>query len=67
MSSDYIDGELDDASVLQVDEHLEKCGLCRAFFNTLKATVGLLSNQKQEKAPESLKEAIRKELRSHEH
>ena len=67
MSSDYIDGELDDASTLRVDDHLDKCGLCRVFFNTLRATVGLLSIQKQEKAPESLKESIRKELRSHEH
>ena len=62
LSSDYIDEELDPEYRERVKAHLEWCKLCRAFINTLRATVGLLSSSEPPQPPPSLKERIRASL-----
>ena len=44
LASDYIDGELDEKAAEKVTVHLDKCHLCKAFFNTLRATISLLGS-----------------------
>jgi anti-sigma factor RsiW len=63
LSSDYIDGELDEEQVDRVKAHLDKCHLCDAFFNTLRATVSLLANAKRAGAPHSFRERLLERLR----
>ena len=46
MSSDYIDNDLDEEQARRVKAHLDKCHLCAAFFNTLRATINLLGSAK---------------------
>ena len=63
LSSDYIDGELPEATARKVTDHLEWCPPCQSFFETLKATVGLLGSLKAREAPESFKKDLREKLR----
>ncbi len=62
LSSDYIDDDLDETERKRIMEHLEKCGLCMAFINTLKATVGLLGSSDTPEPPSTLKDRIRSNL-----
>jgi predicted anti-sigma-YlaC factor YlaD len=62
LSSDFIDDELDEVERKRIMEHLEKCGLCMAFINTLRATVALLSSSDTPKPPPTLKDRIRSNL-----
>ena len=59
MSSDYIDGELDSESTGVVTSHLEKCGPCMAFVNTMRATVNMLRAAAKHPTPESLRQRLR--------
>ena len=63
LASDYIDGEVDDDTAAKVEDHLERCGLCQSFFNTLKATIGLLRSSERHEAPDSLPDRIREQVR----
>lgn len=62
LSSAFIDDELDEEELDRVTKHLERCGLCRAFINTLRATVGLLSSTDTPEPPPQLKDRIRSSL-----
>ncbi len=62
MSSDYIDGELSEASVATVNGHILKCGPCNSFLNTLRATVGLLRSTPKEEPPSDFKQRLRDRL-----
>ena len=62
-ASDYIDGELDNEAAEKVTVHLDKCHLCRAFFDTLRATIGLLGSAKGPGAPPSFRERLIQRLR----
>ena len=62
LSSDYIDGELDQETDDKVRSHLEWCALCQAFINTLKATVALLGSSDTPEPPASLAERIHERL-----
>jgi len=42
LSSDYIDGELDEVMVEKVRIHMGWCAPCNAFVSTLRATVKLI-------------------------
>ena len=55
LSSDYVDTDLDKASMSRVDDHLGRCRFCRAFVDTLRATVNLLRSTPKSTAPESLR------------
>ena len=67
LSSDYIDNELDPKERDRVRAHLEWCGLCLAFINTLRATVSLLGSSEPPKPPPNLKDRIRANLSQDHH
>ena len=62
LSSDYIDEELDQATAGTVSFHLDRCGPCNAFINTLRATVRLLQGMPKGKAPDDLRQRVRDKL-----
>ena len=62
LSSDYIDDDMAEEERNRVRKHLERCGLCMAFINTLRATVGLLSSTDTPEPPSTLKDLIRSSL-----
>ena len=63
LSSDYIDGELDKATVGRLKSHLEKCGPCNAFVNTLRATVRFLGAAPKRKPPSDFRRRIQEKVR----
>ena len=62
LSSDYIDGDLDQPHAVRIGFHLDKCGPCRAFMNTLRATVALLRSTSAKKAPPGFSAKVRESL-----
>lgn len=62
LSSDYIDGELEEAVAVSLKGHLERCRPCQAFINTLRTTVELLKATPRRPAPESFRERLRARL-----
>jgi anti-sigma factor RsiW len=62
LSSDFIDDELDEDERDRMRKHLQWCGLCMAFINTLRATVGLLRSTDTSEPPSALKDRIRSSL-----
>ena len=62
VSSDYIDGELDERKTGRVKSHLDGCAPCNAFIRTLRATVNLLRSTPKQKAPEGFRSRIRESL-----
>ena len=59
LSSDYVDGDLGDEAAKRVKSHLDMCGPCKAFMNTMRATVEILRSATRHKAPSSLRERLR--------
>ena len=51
--SAYIDRQVSEVEVSQVEEHLAGCGECRLELDTLRATVGLLKNLPELEVPRS--------------
>ena len=64
LSSDYIDGDLEAAAADRVKGHLEWCGPCNAFVNTLRSTVNLLRATPRNKAPDDFRERVREKLKA---
>lgn len=62
--SDYLNGELDPQEKKEVDEHLRDCPPCEAFLKTLRRTVELAKEFKQEEIPEELRSRLQKFLKS---
>ena len=62
-SSDFIDGDMRRGERARIAAHLEKCAPCRAFVNTLRATVALLRSAPAPEPPEGFKRRIRDSLR----
>ena len=62
LSSDFIDDDMDEKERDRMIKHLEWCGLCLAFINTLRATVGLLGATDAPEPPPALKDRIRSNL-----
>ena len=63
VASDYIDDDLEPGTREKVRAHLERCGLCHSFFNTLRATIGLLRSSESHEPPPSFLERLRARLR----
>ena len=59
LMSDYLDGSIHDADRARVDEHLQKCPRCRAYFATLRAATQAVRDLPHQKAPESLRQRLR--------
>ena len=63
LSSDYLDGNLSPTKLTAVQNHLSKCGPCRAFVDTLASTVGILSRFPQVTLPSSFKQSLMDKIR----
>lgn len=63
LSSDYIDQELDTRTEDRVRGHLERCGPCRSFVRTLRATVDLLRHTPRQEPPQGFVDRVRSRLR----
>ena len=63
LASEYIDGELAAETADNIKEHLGLCPPCQSFFETLKATVGLLRSSEKRNAPASFKERVLERLK----
>ena len=61
-SSDFIDGDVGGRERARIAFHLERCGPCRSFINTLRATVNLLRSTPASEPPEGFKQRIRDSL-----
>ena len=62
LSSDYIDGELDPAVSERVKGHLDWCGPCSSFVNTLRATIGMLRASPKREVPDDFRAGVRERL-----
>ena len=58
-SSDYLDDEVKESVRARIAAHLGQCGPCRAFVETLKATIALLGSFEPQQAPPSLRGYVR--------
>ena len=58
LASDYLADDLPARKRSGVQDHISRCGPCRAFVDTLAATIGLLTQMPKVTAPASLKQAI---------
>ena len=65
VSSDFIDGDVSDKQKARITFHLERCGPCTAFVNTLKATVELLRSAPGAELPAGFKQRIKDRLDDH--
>ena len=63
LASDYVDDDVEPALGRRIRAHLEKCGPCLSFFNTLRATVGLLRNMESRPAPPEFADRVKARLR----
>jgi predicted anti-sigma-YlaC factor YlaD len=61
-SSDYIDEDLGERQRARIDSHLEKCPLCRAFINTMLATVNLLKSAFESEPPEGFQQRVKERI-----
>ena len=64
LSSEYLDGELEAGPAEMVERHAGVCPPCRAFLNTLRATVSMLGSMTQAEAPQAFRERLREAVRS---
>ena len=69
--SEYLDGELDQATCREIQHHVRECVACEACFNTLKRTVELCREAESVPVPESfslrLKEIVQSFLEKSTH
>ena len=69
LGSDFLEGGLSSQKRSLIQTHLDKCGPCRAFIDSLSATIGILASLPKATPPPTFKQAIlertRKEGRSH--
>ena len=62
-SSDYLEEDLPPPKFSAIQAHLSNCGPCRAFVDTLAATIGLLSRFPRVSAPSSFKESTMERIK----
>jgi anti-sigma factor (TIGR02949 family) len=62
-ASAYLEGELPSSRTEWIRKHLERCGPCRNFFDTLKATMQMLRSMPERETPLDLKQNILKKAR----
>ena len=62
-ASDYVDDDMEPALGRRIRSHLEKCPPCLSFFNTMRATVGLLRNMESRPAPPEFSDRVKARLR----
>ena len=57
--SEYIDGELDHATCDEIQQHAEDCVACFSCLETLKRTVALCKNVKEQPIPPNFSEKLK--------
>ena len=62
-SSDFIDGELSSGESSRIRSHLERCGPCTAFIETLRATIDFLRATSPSGAPPGFRERVQERIR----
>jgi anti-sigma factor RsiW len=60
--SDYLDGEASEMLRAEIEEHMTRCGKCRAVVDTLRKTVTLYRQLPQPELPSHAMERIYKVL-----
>lgn len=65
--SNYIDGDLDAAMKLEIEQHLQNCGECMLVINQTKLTVEIFCDSQQVELPQDVRtrlhEALQRQLR----
>jgi anti-sigma factor RsiW len=63
--SEYLDGDLPPDLCEEIQRHLAVCPACRAFTNTLRATIELCGKLPPVPIPPDLRRKLRAALRAH--
>ena len=58
LSSDLIDGDIDEPTEQRIKGHLGRCGPCNSFINTLRATVSLLRSTPKNEPSEGFRARV---------
>ena len=58
LSSAYLEDDLSAQRYSKIQAHLNNCGPCRAFIDTLAATIGILARLPKVTPPPSFKQSI---------
>ena len=62
--TDYIDGELDPELCEEIQKHVGQCQNCKLMVDSLKQTVRLCCDGKEQKLPESLEKNLNNLLKA---
>ena len=60
--SDFLDNDLSESDLDEVERHLSECEPCAAFMDTLRATVALLRASARNEAPPGFRDRVREHL-----
>lgn len=63
--NDYLDGEIDPKLCEEIERHIGECKNCRIMVDTLKQTVTLCREGKEEKLPKELESILNNILKEH--
>lgn len=63
--NDYLDGELDENLCEEIEKHIGECDNCRIMVDSLRQTVKLCREGKEEKLPEALENKLNNILLEH--
>lgn len=59
---DFLDGELDDATVEEVKQHMGRCQDCRLLVDTTRKTIEIFCNSEPVPMPEDLRDRLHQAL-----
>ena len=62
-ASEFIDGDLSTKESSRIRSHLERCGPCTAFVETLRATIEMLRSTASSGAPPGFRERVQERIR----
>ena len=60
--SEFLDNDLTESDLDEVEKHLSECEPCAAFMDTLKATIELLRASVRNDAPPGFRDRVREQL-----
>jgi anti-sigma factor (TIGR02949 family) len=63
--NEYLDGEVSPELCDEIEKHIGECENCRIMVDTLKQTVTLCREGKEEKLPEQLESKLKNILKEH--
>ena len=61
--SEYLDGELEDDLLSEVDEHLSDCDTCESLLDSLRRTIELVENLPAPPLPDDVRREVREAYR----